>query len=103
MAQQLAASAEELQASSQEISATTVQLSAGTERQRQLIGHGRTDTDAAAPSALTLPGGAQQAEQENGAVEEQGREHGGGRTRAHELLRTLVTHSHQSAQASTTL
>jgi len=103
MAQQLAASAEELQASSQEISATTVQLSAGTERQRQLIGHGRTDTDAAAATALTLHGRAQEAEQEIGAIAQQARRHGEEIARARELLRTLVTHIDQVAQAATTL
>ncbi len=103
MAQELAASAEQLQASSQEISATTVQLSAGTERQRQLIGHGRTDTDAAAAIAVTLHGRAQEAEQEIGAIAQEARRHGEEIARARELLRTLVTHIDQVAQAATTL
>ena len=103
MAQQLAASAEELQASSQEISATTVQLSAGTERQRQLIGHGRTDTDAAAAIAVTLHGRAQEAEQEIGAIAQEARRHGEEIARARELLRTLVAHIDQVALAATTL
>src|SRR3989441_784338 len=103
MAQQLAASAEQLQASSQEISATTVQLSAGTERQRQLIGHGRSDTDAAAAIAVTLHGRAQEAEQEIGAIAQEARRHGEEIARARELLRTLVTHIDQVAQAATTL
>src|SRR5437879_2895388 len=45
MAQQLAASAQELQAAAQQISAAAQQLSSGTERQRQLIGQGREDSE----------------------------------------------------------
>src|SRR6266516_4597640 len=54
MAQQLAASAQELQAASQEISAAAERLSEGTSRQRQLIGHGRDDSEAAADVAAHL-------------------------------------------------
>src|SRR2546427_318921 len=54
MAQQLAASAQELQAAAQQISATAQQLSTGTERQRQLIGHGREDSEAARAGAHGL-------------------------------------------------
>jgi methyl-accepting chemotaxis protein len=103
MAQQLAASAEELQAASQEISATTAQLSEGTERQRQLIGHGRADTDAAAGIAVILHGRAQEAEQEIGAIAQQARRHGGEIARASELLRTLVAHIDQVSGAAATL
>src|SRR2546422_908958 len=48
MAQQLAASAQELQAAAQQISAAAQQLSSGTERQRQVIGQGREDSEEAA-------------------------------------------------------
>ena len=51
MAQQVAASAEQLHAASEEISATAQQFSEGAERQRQLIGRGREDSEAAATVA----------------------------------------------------
>src|SRR2546425_1042635 len=54
MAGELATSARELQAASQSISNTTHQLSEGTERQRQLIGYGRQDSEAASGLATTL-------------------------------------------------
>ena len=54
MAQQVAASAEQLHAASQEISATAQQFSEGAERQRQLIGRGREDSEAAATVASRL-------------------------------------------------
>src|SRR5438876_504518 len=62
MAQQLAASAQQLQAASQQISTTAQQLTSGTERQRQLIGHGREDSEAAATVASQLHVRAQEAE-----------------------------------------
>ncbi|PYO78613.1 MAG: hypothetical protein DMD67_04645 [Gemmatimonadetes bacterium] len=65
MAEQLAASAQELQAASQEISATAQQLSDGTARQRQLIGHGREDSEAAAGVAAQLHTRAQEAERQD--------------------------------------
>src|SRR5881392_3581226 len=55
MAQQLAASAQELQAASQEISAAAERLTEGTSRQRQLIGHGRDDSEAAADVESSRP------------------------------------------------
>ena len=57
MAQQLATAARELQTASQQISTTTDQLSQGTERQRQLIGYGREDSEAASGLAATLHAG----------------------------------------------
>src|SRR2546426_11635326 len=51
MAQQLAASAQELQAPAQQISAAAPQLSTRTERQRQLLGPGREDSEGAARGA----------------------------------------------------
>jgi len=83
MAQTLAASAEELQAGSQQISATSQQLSEGTERQRQLIGHGREDSQAASDVAVSLHQRAQVARQL--APDEPARPDGpcgGGRARA---------------------
>src|SRR6266568_3800040 len=86
MAQQLAASAQELQAASQEISAAAERLTEGTSRQRQLIGHGRDDSEAAADGA------AQQAQR-----------HGQEIARASELLVTLVDHLDQVSRAAGTL
>src|SRR5205807_5890257 len=59
MAQQLAASAQELHAASQEISAAAERLTEGTSRQRQLTGHGRDDSVAAADVAAQLHARAQ--------------------------------------------
>ncbi len=103
MAQQLAASAEELQAASEEISATAQQLSQGTERQRQLIGHGRQDSEAAASVASQLHVRAQEAQRQIGAVAQQARRHGAEIARASELLVTLVAHLDQVSQAAGTL
>lgn len=103
MAQQLAASAQELQAAAQEISAAAAQLSDGTERQRQLIGHGRADTEAAAGVARTLHDRAQEAERQIGAVAQQARRHGEEIARSSELLVTLVGHMDRAAEAAATL
>jgi methyl-accepting chemotaxis protein len=103
MAQQLAASAEELQAASQQISATAQQLSDGTTRQRQLIGHGREDSEAAAGVAAQLHARAQQAERQIAGVAEQAQRHGEEIARASELLVTLVAHLDQVSRAAATL
>jgi methyl-accepting chemotaxis protein len=103
MAEQLAASAEELQAASQEISATTQQLSHGTARQRQLIGSGRDDTEAAAGVAEQLHARAQEAERQIASVAQQAQRHGEEIARASELLVTLVQHLDQVASAAETL
>src|SRR5207245_2646372 len=71
MAQQLAASAQELQAASQEISAAAERLTEGTSRQRQLIGHGRDDSEAAADVAAQLHARAQEAERQIAGVAQQ--------------------------------
>src|SRR2546425_1720936 len=76
MAQQLAASAQELQAAAQQISAAAQQLSRGTERQRQLIGQGREDSEEAARVASQLHLRAQEAERQVNAVAQQARRHG---------------------------
>jgi methyl-accepting chemotaxis protein len=103
MAEQLAASAEELQAASQEISATTQQLSDGTARQRQLIGSGREDSEAAAGVAQQLHTRAQDAERQIASVAQQAHRHGEEIARASELLVTLVAHLDQVSQSAETL
>ena len=103
MAQHLAASAQQLQAASQEISGTAQQLTAGTERQRQLIGHGREDSEAAATVASQLHVRAQEAERQITGVAQQARRHGAEIARASELLVTLVGHLDQVSQAAGTL
>ncbi len=103
MAEQLAASAQQLQASSQEISATTQQLADGTARQRQLIGSGRDDSEAAAGVAEQLHARAQEAERQIAGVAQQAQRHGGEIARASELLVTLVTHLDQVSRAAGTL
>jgi len=100
MAEQLAASAQELQAASQEISATAQQLSDGTTRQRQLIGHGREDSEAAAGVAAQLHTRAQEAERQISGVAQQAQRHGVEIARASELLVTLVNHLDQVSGAA---
>src|SRR3989442_73448 len=95
MAQQLAASAQELQAAAQQISAAAQQLSTGTERQRQLIGHGREDSEEAARVASQLHLRAQEAERQVNAVAQQARRHREEIARAGELLVTLLAHLDQ--------
>jgi methyl-accepting chemotaxis protein len=103
MAQQLAASAEQLQAASQEIAATTHGLSEGTERQRQLIRHGREDTEAAAAVTQALHGRAQEAERQIAAVAQQAQRHGADIGRSRDLLEALVTQMDHAARAAATL
>ena len=103
MAQQLAASAQELQAASQEISAATERLAEGTSRQRQLIGHGRDDSEAAADVAAQLHARAQEAERQIAGVAQQAQRHGQEIARASELLVTLVDHLDQVSRAAGTL
>jgi len=103
MAQQLAASAQQLQAASQQISATAQQLTSGTERQRQLIGHGREDSEAAATVASQLHVRAQEAERQIAGVAEQALRHGAEIARASELLASLVGHLDHVSTATGTL
>ena len=103
MAEQLAASAQELQAASQQISATAQQLSDGTTRQRQLIGHGREDSEAAAGVAAQLHTRAQEAERQISGVAQQAQRHGAEIARASELLVTLVNHLDQVSAAASRL
>ena len=103
MAQQLAASARQLQAASQGISTGTQGLTRGAERQRELIGHGRADSAAAAAVALQLHARAQDAERQIAGVAQQARRHGQEIARASELLVTLVDHLDQVSRAAATL
>ncbi|PYP01354.1 MAG: hypothetical protein DMD57_14095 [Gemmatimonadetes bacterium] len=103
MAQQLAAAAQELQAASQEISAAAERLAEGTSRQRQLIGHGRSDSEAAADVAAQLHARAQEAERQIAGVAQQAQRHGQEIARASELLVTLVDHLDQVSRAAGTL
>src|SRR5207253_8885184 len=93
-------SAQELQAAAQQISAAAQQLSSGTERQRQLIGHGREDSEEAARVASQLHLRAQEAERQVNAVAQQARRHGEEIARAGELLVTLVAHLDQVSRAA---
>src|SRR3989449_1607812 len=103
MAQQLAAASQELQAASQEISAAAERLAEGTSRQRQLIGHGRSDSEAAADVAAQLHARAQEAERQIAGVAQQAQRHGQEIARASELLVTLVDHLDQVSRAAGTL
>jgi methyl-accepting chemotaxis protein len=97
MAQELAASAQELQAASQEISATAQQLSDGTTRQRELIGHGREDSEAAAGVAAQLHTRAQEAERQVSGVAQQAQRHGLGFRVVADEVRKLAEQSSRTA------
>src|SRR2546428_9902309 len=103
MAQQLAASAQELQAAAQQISAAAQQLSTGTERQRQLIGHGREDSEEAARGASQLHLRAQEAERQGQARAPPARRPGRENAPPGELLVTLVADLDQGSRAAGTL
>src|ERR1051325_3661366 len=64
LAQQLAAAAHHVQAASQGTPTTTHGLTRGAERQRELLGHGRADSEAAAVVASQLHARAQDAERQ---------------------------------------
>jgi methyl-accepting chemotaxis protein len=100
MAQQLAASAEELQAASQQISATAHTLTEGTARQRQLIGHGREDSEAASGVAVSLHKRAEQAEHQISEIAQQARRRGDEVSRASQLLMNLLIHMDHAAQVA---
>jgi methyl-accepting chemotaxis protein len=103
MAQQLAASAAELQASSEEISATTHTLSEGSERQRQLIGHGRQDSEAASGLAATLHARAGEAEHQITEIAQKARKRGEEVSRASQLLLNLLLHMDHAAEVAVAL
>jgi methyl-accepting chemotaxis protein len=103
MAQQLAASAKQLQAGSQAISATAQQLSEGTERQRQLIGHGREDSEAASGVAVTLHARAQEAEHQITEIAQQTRRRGEEVSRASSMLMNLLVHMDHASEVAVAL
>ena len=103
MAEQLAASAAQLQAASQEIAATTQSLSQGTERQRQLIGHGREDTEAASGVAAALHTRAGQAEHQITEIAQKARQRGEEVSRASQLLLNLLLHMDHAAEVAVAL
>ena len=103
MAQELAASAEELQAGSQEISATTHTLSEGTERQRQLIGHGKEDSEAATGVAVKLHARAQEAEHQITEIAQSARRRGEEVSRASMMLMNLLVHMDHAAEVAVAL
>jgi methyl-accepting chemotaxis protein len=103
MAHQVAAAAEELQAGSQQISATTQKLSEGTERQRQLIGHGRQDSEAASGVAVTLHRRAQEAEHKITEIAQQARRRGEEVSRASSMLLNLLVHMDHAAEVAVAL
>ena len=92
MGQELSVAARGLQAASEQIRATTDQLSQGTERQRQLIGYGREDSEAASGLASTLHTRAQEAEHQITDIAEQARRRGEEVSRASTLLMNLLVH-----------
>jgi methyl-accepting chemotaxis protein len=92
MAGELATAARELQTASQSISSTTHQLSEGTERQRQLIGYGRQDSEAASGVATTLHARAQEAERQITEIALQAHRRGEEVARASTLLMNLMVH-----------
>ena len=103
MAQQLATAARELQTASQQISTTTDQLSQGTERQRQLIGYGREDSEAASGLAATLHIRAQQAERQITDIAAQARRRGEEVARTSTLLMNLLVHMDHAAEMTAEL
>lgn len=100
MARGLAGAARELQAASQSISSTTTQLSEGTERQRQLIGYGREDSEAASGLASTLHARAQQAERQITEIALQAHKRGEEVARASTLLMNLIVHMDHAAEVA---
>jgi len=100
MARSLATAARELQTASQSISSTTVHLSEGTERQRQLIGHGRQDSEAASGLATTLHARAQEAERQITEIALQAHKRGEEVARASMLLMNLMVHMDHAAEVA---
>ena len=100
MASGLASAAQTLQSSSQSISKTTVQLSEGTERQRQLIGYGRQDSEAASGLASALHARAQQAERQITDIAQQAHKRGEEVSRASSLLMNLLVHMDHASEVA---
>ncbi|HXM37080.1 MAG TPA: methyl-accepting chemotaxis protein [Gemmatimonadales bacterium] len=103
MAREVATSAVDLQGASQAISTTTQHLSEGTERQRQLIGYGRQDSEAAAGLAATLHTRAQEAERHITEIAQQARRRGEEVSRASTLLMNLLVHMDHAAEVAAAL
>ena len=103
MAGELAGAARELQTASQSISATTDQLSQGTERQRQLIGYGRQDSEAASGLATTLHARAQQAERQITEIALQAHRRGEEVAKASTLLMNLMVHMDHASEVAAVL
>jgi methyl-accepting chemotaxis protein len=103
MARELATSARELEGASQAISATTQQLSAGSERQRELIGYGRQDSEAASGLASSLHVRAQEAERKITEIAQQARRRGEEVSRASTLLMNLLVHMDHASEVATAL
>ncbi|HUC41329.1 MAG TPA: methyl-accepting chemotaxis protein [Gemmatimonadales bacterium] len=100
MARGLASAARELQTASQAISSTAVQLSEGTERQRQLIGYGRQDSEAATGLASTLHARAQEAERQITEIATQAHKRGEEIARASSLLMNLIVHMDHASEVA---
>jgi methyl-accepting chemotaxis protein len=100
MARDLATAARQLQTASQSISTTTHQLSDGTERQRQLIGYGRQDSEAASGLATTLHARAQEAERQITDIALQAHKRGEEVARASSLLMNLMVHMDHAAEVA---
>ncbi|MFN2572167.1 MAG: methyl-accepting chemotaxis protein [Gemmatimonadales bacterium] len=100
MAGELAGAARELHGASQSISSTTDQLSEGTERQRQLIGYGRQDSEAASGVATTLHARAQEAERQITEIALQAHKRGEEVARASSLLMNLMVHMDHASEVA---
>jgi methyl-accepting chemotaxis protein len=98
MAGELAASARDLQTSSHSISATTTQLSEGTERQRELIGYGRKDSENASGLATTLHSRAQEAERQITEIALKAHKRGEEVSKASVLLMNMLLHMDHASQ-----
>lgn len=103
MGEQLTGAARDLQAASQQIRATSEELSQGTERQRELIGYGRQDSEAASGLASSLHARAQEAERQITDIAEQARRRGEQVSRTSSLLMNLLVHMDHAADVVATL
>ena len=100
MAKGLATAAQELQAASESISSTTVQLSEGTERQRQLIGYGRQDSEAATGLAATLHTRAKEAERKITDIASQAHKRGEEVARTSTLLMNMLVQMDHASEVA---
>lgn len=100
MAGELVTAGRALQSSSQAIATTTIQLSEGTERQRQLIGYGRQDSEAASGLAATLHTRAQEAERKITDIAAQAHKRGEEVARTSSLLMNLLLHMDHASEVA---